>query len=135
MIERRHILEEFVGHSYNNKKYNTFKSISVSLFIRERQSYSHMPAFLVSQLDLISDTFLSQTNPFGSNRAGPGGRASISPPLLPDYYVYISTERFIIVIIVICLYICLSHEVTSFLRAGTVSYLLLYLHGLIDLRF
>lgn len=78
MIEKRYILEEFVVCSCNNN--NKITHLNQSLFIRERQSNSHMPTFLVSQLGLISDTFLSQTYPVCSNRAGPGGRASISLP-------------------------------------------------------
>lgn len=75
-------------------------------------------AFTVFQLCLISDARLSPTNPLCNYMAGPGGRVSISlSPLLPDNSVQNSTEKILLHnIIIICLCICVSHEIVSFLR-------------------
>lgn len=67
--------------------------------------------------------------------AGSADRAGISlPSPWIDNYVDNSTKiLYHIVIVVMCLCICLSHELISFLRATVVSYLPLYPHSLLDL--
>lgn len=55
-------------------------------------------------------------------------------PLLPDNCVPSSTEIFHD-FVVIYLYIYLSHEIMSFLRAGITTDLLSHIHGLGDLGY
>lgn len=49
-LKKRYILEELVGYSYNNKKYNTFTSISVSLVLEKDNLIVIWPVFFISQL-------------------------------------------------------------------------------------
>lgn len=93
-----------------------------------------MACFPVFQLGLISDASLAHTNPVCNYVAGPGGRASISlPSASTQLCAYVHWKILLHNVIVICLYICLSHELMSFLRARVVSDLPLYPHNLIDL--
>lgn len=83
----------------------------------------------------MSDTPLSQLILFVTTGLALEAELIFLSSLLPDKYVHISCERFsYVVLIVFCLYICLSHEILSFLGAGVASYLPLHPHVLRDLR-